>query len=175
MDSKKLLIALVLVFTLVNAAFVFAANEPYSTLYSGFGGEDPDPDGDGIDNNADKCPGSPFDILFFSKNTKKSPAVMSWLDAKGKTVYLRLKEVADKSAIFQTAGTNKFSKAQTKSYTLAPNAITTIDTIGKRFKVVYLNASRGVAVVWSASPESKKKGCVTTESGGMDVDELTPP
>ncbi|MBI4995096.1 hypothetical protein HZC21_05680 [Candidatus Peregrinibacteria bacterium] len=175
MDHKKLLIALVLVFTLVNAAFVFAANEPYGTLYSGFGGEDPDPDGDGIDNNIDKCPGSPFDILFFTKNTKKNPAVTNWLDAKGKTVYLRLKEITDKSVVFQTALTNKFSKAQTKSFTLAPNTILFIDTIGKRFKVVYLNSAKGVAVVWSAAPESKKKGCTTAESGGMDVDELTPP
>ena len=175
MDSKKLLVALVLVFTLVNASFVFAANEPYGTLYSGFGGEDPDPDGDGIDNNADKCPGSPFNILFFTKNTKKAPAVMSWLDKKGQTVYLKLADVTDKSVVFQTSSTNKFSKAQTKSFTLAPKAITTIDTIGKRFKVVYSNSAKGVAVVWSAAPESKKKGCTTAESGGMNVDELTPP
>lgn len=175
MDSKKLLIALVLVFTLVNASFVFASNEPYGTLYSGFGGEDPDPDGDGIDNNADKCPGSPFDILFFTKNTKKNPSIMDWLDKNGKPVYLKLSDVTDKSAVFQTSATKKFSKAQTKSYTLAPRTITAIDTIGKRFKVVYLNSTKGIAVIWSAAPESKKKGCVTAESGGMDVDELTPP
>lgn len=170
MDSKKLLIGVAVLVTLVNVSFTLAANEPLRNVYSGFGIEDPDPDLDGIDGNSDKCPGSPFDILIFNKNTKKLKAVTEFSDPADpkKLIYLRLKKVNDKekdgdnNVVFQTAANEKFSKKTLKEFTLEQNKISVIDSIEKQFRVLYSHSRKGVAVVWVAGLVDKK-GCMKEE------------
>lgn len=164
MDSKKLIIGVAILITLVNVSFTFAANEPLRNVYSGFGIEDPDADLDGVYGNDDKCPGTSFDIFVFNKNTKKQPAVTEY-KAPGdptKKIHLRLAKVNEKTktgnnnAVFQTSDTANFAKK--KEYTLEPNKITVVDSIGKAFRLLYSHASKGVAVVWTSGLVNEK-GC----------------
>ncbi|GEM_PF-3985131 len=171
MDSKKLLVGIAILVTLVNVSFTLAANEPLRNVYSGFGIENPDADLDGIFANEDKCSGTPFDILIFNRNTKKQAVVTSYPDPKdaSKNIFLRLKKVNDKekdgdnNMVFQTALTEKFSKKGLKEYTLAPNKIVAIDAIGKQFRALYSHSGKGIAVV-SVSDLVNKKGCAVNES-----------
>ncbi|MBI2638219.1 hypothetical protein HYW83_01375 [Candidatus Peregrinibacteria bacterium] len=170
MDSKKLLIAVAILVTVANVSFTLAANEPLRNVYSGFGIEDPDADLDGIDGNADKCPGTPFDILIFNKNTKKQKVVTDYPSSSdpSKKVYIRLKKVNDKekdgdnNVVFQTSPSEKFSKKGLEEYTLAPNKIAVIKSIGKQFRVLYSHSGKGIAVVWTAGLVDKK-GCSADE------------
>lgn len=175
MTTKRTLIALALVFAVINGGLVLAANEQYSKLHSAFGTEDPDPDLDGIYMNEDKCPGSPFDLWLLNKDSKKQKGSIEFADAKdaSKTVYVRLKNVTKpqkggNDVSVEASSDAKFSKGLTKQYTLSGSKTTTVDMIAKRFRSLYSNATNGVAVVWSMDLEGKKKGCtVNEETGGF--------
>lgn len=182
MDSKKYLVSLALIFTLVNAGVSLAANETFRNFYGGFGMEDPDPDLDGISGNEDECPGSPFKLSVIQKNTKKQKVFVSFADPKDpqKTLYLRLKKMNSKekdgntNLVFQTAADEKFSKASLKEFTAEPNKIITINTIAQQLRVVYSNSQKGLAVIWTAGLPGSKKGCNEEESRSSAL-ELTPP
>lgn len=169
--TKRTLIALALVFTVINGGLVLAANEQYAKLHSAFGIEDPDPDLDGVYMNDDKCSASPFDLWILNKNTKKQKGTAEFADPKNpsKSVYLRLKKINNKKkdgnndVVLEASTDQKFSKAATKPYTLSGNKITTVDLIGKRFRALYVNSQRGTAIVWSANLAAKKKGCTIGE------------
>lgn len=178
MISKKMLIALVAVFTLLNAGLLLASNEPYSKFYSGYGTDDPDSDLDGVSGIQDKCPLSPFDIWALTTETKKQKSVVTFSSPAdlSKSVYLRLKSVDKKktAATIETSSDAKFSGS--KTYKINSAKPTTIDSIGRRFKVLYSNATKGFAVIWSGAPEQTgAKGCTTEESKPSALEELTPP
>ena len=170
--AKGTLIALAVVFAVINGGLAWAANEQYSKLHSAFGIEDPDPDLDGVYMNDDKCPVSPFDLWILNKDTKKQKGVIEFADPKNssKSVYLRLKKINDKTkdgnndVILEASADQKFSKNAAKPYTLTGNKITTADLVGKRFRTLYVNSQSGVAIVWSANlAGAKKRGCTVGE------------
>ncbi|MBI5413619.1 hypothetical protein HZA42_04695 [Candidatus Peregrinibacteria bacterium] len=175
--TKKTLIALALVFTVINGGLVLAANEQYSKLHSAFGTEDPDPDLDGVYMNEDKCPGSSFDLWLLNKDSKKQKGSIEFADVKdaGKTVYVRLKNVTKAAkggneVAVEASSDAKFSKGLTKQYILSGNKVTTVDMIARRFRALYSNATNGIAVVWSMDLESKNKkakGCTVNEESGL--------
>lgn len=166
MNSKKALIALALVFTVLNAGFVFAANEPFKNLHSAFGIEDPDADLDGIEARFDKCPATPFDLFLITESSKKDRALVPFwkTTASGsQKVFLKLKKINKSKVSFQTSADEKFSKGTTKDYTVIPNTITVINGIDKRLKILYTNSGKGVLVAWVADLESGKKGCTAEQ------------
>lgn len=181
MNPKRTLITLVLTLTVLNAGLVFGANEPYSKVFSGFGVENPDADMDMVYAPQDKCNATPFDLWIVTKDSKKTRSVLSFPDPKtpGQSVFLRLKKVNDKSVdgdnnvILETSSDEKFSKKKSVLHVLPPYKVTTVTQAGKRFQALFGNAKKGVAVLWSAALEGKKKGCsVEEESKGGT---LTPP
>ncbi len=173
MESKKLLVVLAFIFTVVNGGLVLASNEQNKTIFSAFGTEDPDPDLDGVYSSDDKCSSTPFSFIIMNtynkkeKNVTPSQAIFNDPSDATKSVYAHLKQVTTKKGstpaaiVFQTSADSNF-KSGVKEYSLAPDKVTPIDTIGKRFRVVYNNSSRGFAVVWVAGKAltgSNQKGC----------------
>lgn len=178
MTSRNILLAVVAVFTLVNSAIVFGANEPYKTFYSAFGIEDPDPDLDKVYSNEDTCPGTPFDFVVVNKSTKKQKVTLSFTDSADptKNIYFKVKNIAEDGKVtLQTATTENFSGSTTA--VVEPNKIVPLDAIGKRVRVLYANADKGVTVLWVSEKESTRKGCTVSEyaSARAAGDEITPP
>ena len=88
-----------------------------------------------------------------------------------KIVYVRLKSVDTKAAIFETSGTNDFKSK--KEFKLTPDKITDITPIGKRFRVLFAHKDSGVAIVWMGAPAGKYKGCSTFEApAGAEVERI---
>lgn len=180
MTSKKTLITLGLLITIINAGLVFAANEQFKNFYGGFGYEDHDPDGDGFYGDDDKCPISSFNLWILNSNTKKEKVTIPLPDPKNgtKTVYLRVKKINNKekdgnnNVQVQTSSVENFGK-DLKEYTIEPNKIASVDAIGKRFKILYSNSTKGVVIFWTSALAGSRKGCTVEES--RSAADLTPP
>lgn len=167
MDSKKALVALAVLFTIVNGSIVLGANEPGKNVWSSFGSEDHDPDGDGIFDTADKCPTSPSDLVVINKTIKKKKVSIGL-----GTGYVRITGFSGNNVTIDASSSETFEDAQTKSYTLS-SKITAVDVIGKRMKILYSNSEKGFVLAWVADLEGATKGCTINEYARGSAPEAT--
>lgn len=168
MDHKKTLIALAAIFTLVNTSIVLGANEPYKSLYSAFGSEDPDADLDGVSTlktkknggEIDKCPGTPFDLYVINQYNNKTNRLPLALAGKDGTAYLRLRFDIG-TPYFEVSKTEDFSEKE--RINPSGSTIIAVTTLNKRLRILYSNVTKGVAIIWLSDLPGKQPGCSVSE------------